>query len=56
MSNMNDEKCIEDLETLRQYYIVTTGAEPMCLEYAIERLKVLSKYSEIKITGETRKE
>ena len=53
---MNDESCIEDLETLRQYYIVTTGAEPMCLGYAIERLKVLSKYAEVKIVGETKKD
>lgn len=53
---LTDEECIHDLEVIRQDFLETCGAEPMCLGYAIERLKEFSKYVAVKVVGETRNE
>lgn len=44
LSGMNDEIAIHDLEEIRDYFLEETGGCcPICLDYAIARLKVLTK-------------
>ena len=52
---MTDEKCIQELEEIKKMFLYeTNGAYPVCLQYAIDRLKGLNEYAEIKVIGETK--
>lgn len=51
---MTDEECIRDLETVGEYFKQQNGGcEPMCISYAIERLKDLNKQSKAVVEGDT---
>ena len=51
---LTNKECIEDLETLRQFFLTTCGAEPMCLSHAISIIKTVDGYAEVKVVGETK--
>lgn len=40
-NHMTDQRCIEDLKTLKAYFIHKSifGAYPECIDYAIEQLE-----------------
>lgn len=47
-SHMTTKRCIEDLKTLKAYFIQksTFGAYPECIDYAIEQLEKQEKATE----------
>ena len=40
MAKMTDQRCIEDLKSIKAYFIKETGGSyPECIDYAIKKLE-----------------